>query len=143
MHYIGIMPRKLTHVALHVRDLEASLAFYRDYCGLHVAHERATGKDGARVVWMAAPGQDRRFVIVLLPGGHGREQPPQDFSHIGIAVDSLAEVEAIAARAEREGRLAWPVKSEPWPVGTYCGVYDPDGAVVEFSFGQPLGETAG
>lgn len=131
---------KLTHVALHVRDLEASVAFYRDFCGLHVAHERATGRDGRRVVWMAAAGQDHRFVIVLIPGGPGRDQAAQDFSHIGIAVDSRADVEAIAARAEREGRLAWPVRSEPWPVGTYCGVYDPDGAVVEFSYGQPLGD---
>ncbi|MCH8685684.1 VOC family protein [Pedomonas mirosovicensis] len=137
------MAKKLTHVALHVRDLEASLAFYRDYCGLHVAHERPTGKNGARVVWMAAKGQDHRFVIVLLPGGQGREQPPQDFSHIGIAVDSRREVEAIAARAARDGRLAWPVRQEPSPVGTYCGVYDPDGAVVEFSYGQPLGEEDG
>lgn len=135
------MAKKLTHVALHVRDLDASLAFYQDYCGLHVTHERVSQNNGSRVVWLAATGQDHRFVIVLIPGGEGRAQPVQDFSHIGIAVDSKAEVTAIAQRAERDGRLAWPVREEPFPVGTYCGVYDPDGAVVEFSYGQPLGES--
>ncbi len=30
----------MTHVALQVRDLDASIAFYRDFCGLGVVHER-------------------------------------------------------------------------------------------------------
>jgi hypothetical protein len=34
------------------------------------------------------------------------------------------------------------VRDDPYPAGTYCGVSDPDGNAVEFSFGQPLGPGA-
>ncbi|MDO8695654.1 MAG: VOC family protein, partial [Pseudomonas sp.] len=33
----------------------------------------------------------------------------------------------------------WPPRDEPYPVGYYCGVRDPAGNYVEFSYGQPLG----
>ena len=131
---------KLTHVALHVRDVEASRAFYEDYCGFSVVHERPSHGRDSTIYWLAAAGQERDFVIVVLPGGSRPAQPASDFSHLGIALDSEAAVRAIADRAQSDGILAWPVHSSPFPVGTYCGVFDPDGAVVEFSFGQPLGE---
>lgn len=137
--YIGGMSSKLTHVALHVRDVEASRAFYEDYCGLSVVHERTSHGGGGSIYWMAAEGQGQEFVIVILPGGARSAQPSGDFTHLGIALDSEAAVEAMAERARAEGILAWPVHRDPYPVGTYCGVYDPDGAVVEFSYGQPLG----
>lgn len=133
------MPPQLTHIALHVADLEASIAFYTQYCGLHLAHDRVDAVSGHHVVWLAEQGQDDRFVLVLIPGGTRPRQTATDFSHLGIAMESRAAVDAIAAKASREGRLAWPVQEHPYPVGYYCGVYDPDGAVVEFSYGQPLG----
>ncbi|MEX6723349.1 VOC family protein [Parapedomonas caeni] len=134
------MAARLTHIALHVRDLDASIAFYRDWCGMHLAHDRIDAGTGHRVVWLAQPGQDSRFVIVLIPGGHVDRQAAGDFSHLGIALDSRDAVEATAGRAAAAGLLAWPVTDNPPPVGTYCGVCDPDGRVVEFSFGQPLGQ---
>lgn len=134
------MSSKLTHVALHVRDVEVSRAFYEDYCGLSVVHERPSHGGDSTIYWMAGEGQERDFVIVILPGGSRPAQSSGDFSHLGIALDSEAAVEAIADRARADGVLAWPVHYDPLPVGTYCGVFDPDGGVVEFSFGQPLGE---
>ena len=62
-----------THVALHVRDLAACVAFYRDFCGLKVVHERGEPGD-PRAVWLAQPGRERDFIFVLLPGGPGRDQ---------------------------------------------------------------------
>ncbi|HEY5871463.1 MAG TPA: VOC family protein, partial [Candidatus Tectomicrobia bacterium] len=32
----------LTHIALHVHDLDTAIAFYHDYCGMRVVHERVT-----------------------------------------------------------------------------------------------------
>ena len=136
------MTTSLTHLALHVRDLEACIAFYERYCGMRVVHERAQGSDGDRIVWLSEPGREADFIFVLLPGGPGRKQENGDFSHFGFALESRTAVDAIAERARAEGRLEWEPREEPYPVGYYCGVKDPDGNFVEFSFGQPLGPGA-
>jgi catechol 2,3-dioxygenase-like lactoylglutathione lyase family enzyme len=136
------MAPSLTHIALHVRDLEACAAFYHDFCGMWIVHERRDPKDGHRVVWLAEPGKEKDFIIVLVPGGPGRNQSEKDYSHLGFALDSRAAVDAVAAKATAAGRLMWPPREEPYPVGYYCGVRDPDGNAVEFSYGQPLGPGA-
>ena len=102
-------------------------------------HDRT---DRTRVVWLAEPGRERDLILVIMSGGGGKTPAEGDYSHLGFALESRADVDAIAERARAEGRLLWPPKQEPWPVGYYCGVVDPDGAMVEFSFGQPLGPGA-
>lgn len=132
----------MTHLALQVRDLEACIAFYRDYCGMEVVHERAAPDTGERIVWLAEPGREKEFIFVILPGGRGRDQAAADFSHFGFALASRTEVDAVAEKARRDGILVWEPREEPYPVGYYCGVKDPDGNFVEFSYGQPLGPGA-
>lgn len=127
----------LTHIALHVPDLDACIAFYRDFCALQVIHERA-GK-GSRIVWMAEPGKEHEFIFVIMPGGSDRNLAADDYSHFGFALDSRAAVDAVAARAAAAGSLIWAPRDEPYPVGYYCGLRDPAGNYVEFSYGQPLG----
>ena len=136
------MASSLTHLALHVRDLEACVAFYRSYCGMRVTHDRAADDVGNRIVWMAEPGREQEFVFVLLPGGPGRKQSERDFSHFGFALESRAAVDAVAERGRKAGCLVWEPRQEPYPVGYYCGLRDPDGNFVEFSYGQPLGPGA-
>jgi catechol 2,3-dioxygenase-like lactoylglutathione lyase family enzyme len=131
----------LTHIALQVQDLDATIEFYSTYCGLQVVHDR--GDRTSRVVWLAEGGRERDFILVLIPGGHARTPASNDYSHLGFALASRAEVDRIAERAKAEGRLLWPPKEEPYPVGYYCGVVDPDGTMVEFSYGQPLGPGVG
>ncbi len=135
------MNAAFTHVALHVRDLAACVAFYRDFCGLKIVHERGEPGD-PHAIWLAQPGRENEFIFVLLPGGPGREQAERDFSHFGFALDSREAVDAIAERAEVAGCLLWAPREEPYPVGYYCGLRDPDGNAVEFSYGQPLGPGA-
>lgn len=134
------MTPTFTHLALHVRDLDACIGFYRDFCAMTVVHERNEG--GSRVVWLAEPGREHEFIFVLLPGGPGREQKEGDFSHLGFALSSRQAVDAIAERGRVGGCLAWAPRDEPYPVGYYCGLRDPDGTFVEFSYGQPLGPGA-
>lgn len=137
------MTATLTHIALHVRDLDATVAFYAAYCGLHVAHQRHDPtRPDKRVVWLAEAGREQDFILVLVPGGRGRDQAADDYSHLGYALDSRAAVDAVADRARADGLLVWPPREEPYPVGYYCGVRDPDGNSVEFSYGQPLGPGA-
>ncbi|MBD7977189.1 VOC family protein [Serpens gallinarum] len=130
----------LTHLALHVPDLDACLEFYRNFCGMEVVHERA-GK-GSRIVWIAEPGKAESFIFVIMPGGNERQLAADDYSHFGFACASRDEVDAIAERARAAGCLIWAPRDEPYPVGYYCGVRDPAGNYVEFSYGQPLGPGA-
>lgn len=130
----------LTHIALHVQDLQACIAFYCNYAGLQEVHRRK--RNGKEVIWLAEPGRETEFILVLLPGGPGRNQLPEDFSHLGFAMASQGAVDAIAERARQEGILEWEPRQEPYPVGYYCGIRDPDGNFVEFSYGQPLGPGA-
>jgi catechol 2,3-dioxygenase-like lactoylglutathione lyase family enzyme len=132
------MKPALTHIALHVRDINASEAFYREFCGLKVVHER--GEPGARVAWIAEDGKESDFVIVLIEGGHHPAQPGDDFSHLGFALESRKAVDDLARRGA--AHLVWPPKTLPYPVGHFCGLADPDGNVIEFSYGQPLGPGA-
>ncbi|MCB1323618.1 MAG: VOC family protein [Spirochaetales bacterium] len=127
----------LTHIALHVADPDACIDFYRRYCGLMVSHERTDGSK--RIVWLAEPGRESEFVIVVMPGGKQHSQAPGDYSHLGFAVESRKRVDELCQRARTEGCLAWEPVDEPYPVGYYCGVRDPNGNILEFSFGQPLG----
>lgn len=131
------MSPTLTHIALHVPDLEACIAFYRDYCGMQIIHQRA-GK-GSRIVWLAEPGKQHEFIFVLMPGGQARQLASDDYSHFGFALDCRAAVDAIASKALAAGCLIWPPRDEPYPVGYYCGLRDPAGNFIEFSYGQPLG----
>lgn len=130
----------LTHLALHVPDLDACIRFYSAFCGMQVFHERA-GK-GSRIVWMAEPGKERTFIFVIMPGGMDRALAANDYSHFGFALSSRDEVNAIADRARDAGCLIWEPRDEPYPVGYYCGLRDPAGNYVEFSYGQPLGPGA-
>lgn len=134
------MPPVLTHLALHVRDLDACMAFYRDFCGMQMVHERLDA--GRRVVWLAEPGREKEFIMVMVPGGAGRQQAATDYSHLGFALDSRAAVDTVADKARALGCLVWEPRQEPYPVGYYCGIRDPDGTMVEFSYGQPLGPGA-
>ena len=131
------MKAEFTHCALHVRDLQESIAFYEDYCGLRVVKEHGFG--GERTVWMANQGGAPDFVLVLLGGGPGHKQGKDDMTHYGFAVASREDVERIAERGRNEGRLFWEPQEFPPPTGYLCAVKDPDGYVIEFSYGQPLG----
>jgi catechol 2,3-dioxygenase-like lactoylglutathione lyase family enzyme len=130
----------LTHVALHVPDVEACVAFYEQFCAMQVIHQRA-GK-GSKIVWMAEPGKEHSFIFVIMPGGKDRQLATDDYSHFGFALESRAQVDAIAMRAQTAGCLVWEPRDEPYPVGYYCGLRDPAGNYVEFSYGQPLGPGA-
>lgn len=135
------MPPVLTHLALHVADIEKTTAFYRDFCGMHVTRDRKDSK-GGRVVWLSERGREREFILVVISGGSDHEATPSDFGHLGFALESRQAVDAIAERGRAAGILVWEPREEPYPVGYYCGLCDPAGQVVEFSYGQPLGPGA-
>lgn len=146
-------PGILTHIAIPVRDLEATLRFYEKYTTLVNIHERYDEETGLRTAWLANE-RDRtlegaaRFVIVLICGklptkitGDIKEEYGflTSISHLGISLDSREEVDRIAAMAKEDGcLLLGPMYRNP-VVGYICVVTDPDGNNLEFSVEQVLG----
>lgn len=132
---------RLTHLALHVVDIDACIDFYRYYCGMEITHERNVDSEvkQQRIVWMAEPGRETDFIFVIMNGGRDFDLPDNDYRHFGFAVESREAVDAIANKARQRGDLVWEPRDEPYPVGHYCGLRDPNGNYVEFSYGQPLG----
>ena len=131
---------RITHIALHLVDIDACIDFYQQCCGMDIVHSRTAGEQ--RIVWMAEPGRESDFIFVLMNGGQNLELPDSDYRHFGFALDSRAAVDAIAELGRERGCLVWPPRDEGFPVGYYCGLRDPNGNFVEFSYGQPLGPGA-
>ena len=149
----------LTHIALPVRDLDKTLAFYRRYTTLEVIHERADADTGMRSVWLANAGdktsggeelgiQAATFVIVLIHGSLPKQITGDikesygfltSISHLGLSCDSREDVDRIAAMATEDGCLLLGPMYRNVVVGYICIVQDPDGNNLEFSVEQVLG----
>ena len=100
----------LTHIALPVRDLDATLAFYAKYTTMVNIHERIDPESGLRSI-----------------------------SHLGISLETRDEVDQIAAMAKADGCLLLGPMYRNEVVGYICIVTDPDGNNIEFSVEQVLG----
>ena len=119
----------LTHVALPVRDLDASIGFYARYAQMQVVHRRDS------VVWLSD--RTRPFVIVLMASETVR--PLEPFAHLGVACVSREEVDRLCGLARAEDVLvSGPADYGP-PVGYWAFLRDPDGHTLEVSFGQEVG----
>ncbi len=153
----------LTHIALPVQDIDATLAFYRKYTTLDVIHERVDPETNLRTAWLANPGDHptgdvgeidadeppaARFVIVLICGklptkitGDIKEEYGflRSISHLGLSCDSREDVDRIAAMAKEDGCLLLGPMYRNVVVGYICIVTDPDGNNIEFSVEQVLG----
>jgi catechol 2,3-dioxygenase-like lactoylglutathione lyase family enzyme len=143
----------LTHIALPVRDLAATLAFYAKFTTLAVIHERFDEETGMRTAWLAnerdrTTDESARFVIVLIEGKlptkiTGDIEESYGFltsiSHLGLSLDTREEVDDIAAMAKEEGCLLLGPMYRNEVVGYICIVTDPDGNNLEFSVEQVLG----
>lgn len=127
----------LTHVAIHARELAASVDFYRRYCGLIEVHRRV--EHGVTVVWLCEPQRQRGLAIVLIGVPHEDAADPAPLAHLGYAVGSREEVDRLGAMGDAEAILVEPPHDAGPIVGYFCIVRDPEGNCVEFSYGQSLG----
>jgi len=122
----------LTHVALPVTDLDASVEFYARYARMQVVHRRP------QVVWLSD--KTRPFVIVLLESPDV-EFPLMPFAHLGVACESREEVDRLSDRARTDDCLIAGPLDYGAPVGYWAFVRDPDGHTLEVSHGQEIGLT--
>jgi lactoylglutathione lyase len=127
------MAPRWTHVVLKVAELDRSIAFYARFCGLEVVRD---GRPGGHTVWMAPArraGGRPAFVLVLYLA-----EIDCRVDHLGFQCDAREEVDRIASDAERLGILAERPFDGGGDIGYVTMLRDPDGHLVEFTFGQPL-----
>lgn len=130
----------VTHVALPVIDLQASIDFYRRYASLEVIHHREE-HPGHGVAWMSD--QIRPFALVLLQVEDPTAQPQLGgWAHVGVACESPEDVRERLADAASEGCSVVGPNDDGPPVGYWGMIVDPNGHNLELSFGQRVGEAA-
>jgi catechol 2,3-dioxygenase-like lactoylglutathione lyase family enzyme len=130
--------RGLTHVALPVTSLAASVAFYRKYAAMEVVHERVDTSAGNRIAWISD--KTRPFVIVLIESPEVKH-PLLPIGHLGVGCASRAEVDRLAGEARAEGLPVYGPTDYGPPVGYFALISDPDHHTLEVSFGQEVGLT--
>jgi uncharacterized protein len=127
-------------ITLAVRDLERSLAFYRDGLGFESAgiigtewSDERTGANGAAALFEL----DNGLILSLYPrsdlakDAEIEEHAPQsgEFS-LGQLVRSRDEVDKLLRKAEAAGATVLEANDRPW--GIYSGYFqDPDGHLWE------------
>jgi catechol 2,3-dioxygenase-like lactoylglutathione lyase family enzyme len=128
------MAARWTHITINCSDIDASVEFYTRLCGLSIVRDRRP--EGRHNVWLGPatpPGKDPVFVLVLV-----QDQVTARLDHFGFQCDSRDEVNRIAETARRQNILVEPPVDVGGVVGYFAMVRDPDGHIVEFTFGQPL-----
>ena len=128
------MPTRWTHITINVSDINRSVDFYTSLCGLSIVRDRRP--EGRHNVWLGVPakaGEDPVFVLVIV-----QDEVKARLDHFGFQCDSRAEVERIAELARQQDILVEPLTDIGGVVGYFTMIRDPDGHLVEFTFGQPL-----
>jgi catechol 2,3-dioxygenase-like lactoylglutathione lyase family enzyme len=124
---------RLNHAVLYVRDVERSVAFYRDVLGFR----RVMGFSGA--AFIQAPGSTNDhdlglFQIGTAAGPSAAGKATVGLYHLAWEVDTLAELERLGARLTEAGALVGASDH-----GTTKSLYarDPDGLEFEVAWVVP------
>lgn len=115
---------KLAHTMLRVKDLDATVRFYTEFCGLRETRRKPIG-DEATLVFLTDQGG--HYHLELTYNHDGRDYDLGDqFGHVAFHVDDL---EAVVAKVEDQGW--WYRRSKPQSSSRYIFVKDPNGYDVE------------
>ncbi len=128
------MPARWTHITINCSDIDASVEFYTSFCGLSIVRDRRV--EGRHNVWLGPETkaeEDPIFVLVIV-----QDEVKARLDHFGFQCDSREEVDRIVERARQQNILAQEPLDAGGVVGYFAMVRDPDGHIVEFTFGQPL-----
>jgi lactoylglutathione lyase len=137
-----------THLAIAVKDVDATIAWYESFTHLTVLarHE----DDAGRNVWLGDKSAKRNPFILVAgqfyagkdPFSPAHHHPLGPFAHIGIELPSKDAVDDIAAKARDAGCLALGPLQMQKEIGYICFLKDPDGNTIEFSYDQGVLEVA-
>lgn len=128
-----------SRVAFFIRNLDASIRFYRQFANMSVVHRREGAGDIQTVAWMSD--LSRPFALVLVESNTLRDTPLGPHGHLGVACRSREEVDRLAEQAKHLGILLSPPQDDGYPVGYWAYIADPDGNTLEISYGQEIAFT--
>jgi catechol 2,3-dioxygenase-like lactoylglutathione lyase family enzyme len=118
----------LFHVAVKVKDLERSLAFWRDVVGL-----RVEWRPDAENAYLTS-GRDNLALHAAPPG----ELPDGRLDHLGVVLPTPEAVDAWAAFLAAKGtKIERPPRTHRDGARSFY-VRDPDGTLVQFIFHPPI-----
>jgi catechol 2,3-dioxygenase len=132
-----LQPLRIGHVVLKVRDLDRSLAFYRDFLGFKVVSELSNV-----MIFLAADGVNHHDLALLRVGA----QAPSPVStavglyHVAIQLADFEAVQAAHALLTERGLLRGAIDH-----GVSRSLYtvDPDGNEIELYCDAPRSEWEG
>jgi catechol 2,3-dioxygenase len=132
-----LQPLRIGHVVLKVRDLDRSLAFYRDLLGFRVAGEMSNV-----MIFLTATGENHHDLALLRVG----DQAPSPLAtavglyHVAIQLADLDALRSAHALLSERGLLRGAADH-----GVSRSLYtaDPDGNEIELYCDAPRGEWEG
>ena len=129
------MAVRWTHITITVSNIERSIEFYTSFCKLSVIRDRRR-EGGGGTVWLGpnlSSGAKPTFLLVI-----GQGEVTSRMDHLGFQCEQREHVDQIAQGARQLGILAVPPTDAGDPVGYFTIIRDPDGHLVEFTYGQPI-----
>lgn len=131
-----------THIALRVRDMDASIAWYEEFTPLELIDRRED--DAGYGGWLGMPGETNNPFILVLAQFFPDKDPFADapiatlapFAHLGMEFPNKESIDQMAEKATAAGCLGMPPTMMPAPIGYITMLRDPDGNMVEFSWDQ-------
>ncbi len=140
--------QRWTHLALVVKDIKKSIAWYEKYTHLELLS--LNEDENGFGAWLGDRSQaDNPFLLVLAqfldgkdPFAPARHHNLGPFSHIGIEVPEREQIDKIAEAAKEKGYLELGPQQMPAPIGYICFLKDPDGNTIEFSHDQGVYDEA-
>ena len=118
---------KMLHTCYRVKDLEASLKFYKEALGFVENSHRDFPDDGFTLVYLGYPGQQYDLELTYNYGHQGYEIG-NGYSHIAVGTEDL---EGLHAKHKAAGYKITDLHGLPGNPPTYYFITDPDGYDIE------------
>lgn len=143
VHDVHPPSARWTHIALRVKDIDATIAWYTEFTPMALLDRREDEMGFGAWLGMPDTAEHHPFILVIAQFFEATD-PFRDaphavlapFAHFGIEVPEKADVDAIATKGEAAGCLGMPPTMMPPPIGYICMLRDPDGNMVEYSWDQ-------
>ena len=122
---------RVLHTMIRVRDLEASLSFYRDLLGLQVLRKREYPQGQFTLVFLGFQDEETESVIELTYNWDSQTYSPgEGFGHLAFAVEELSVFcHWLEQNAVRVIRPPGPMAFDPEEIIAF--IEDPDGYQIE------------